>query len=130
MPQPQKQERRLARLGRCSADTRSPADIFSKGFAPKGSNMNLLEHASMNHADSGFVSTTHSLGSAQDFAAMIRADFIYSLRASGRDVNAELGAASPFPWENEIAVPGSIPGSSIEGAWGPGGWIGNPGFRP
>ncbi|HUY45650.1 MAG TPA: enterotoxin A family protein, partial [Streptosporangiaceae bacterium] len=112
------------------ADTRGPADIFSQGFAPKGSSMNLLEHATVNPADSGFVSTTHSLGSAQDFAATIRADFIYKLRGSGLDVNAELGAASPYPWENEIAVPRSIPGSSIEGAWGPGGWIDNPGFRP
>jgi hypothetical protein len=52
------------------------------------------------------------------------------LRGSGLDVNSELGTSSPFPWENEISVPGPLPGSSIEGVWGPDGWISNPGFAP
>jgi hypothetical protein len=107
------------------ADTRGPEEIFSRGFEPKGGNMNLWEHVTQNPADSGFVSTTNSLSSAQDFASEIRADYVYRLRASGIDVNATFGEASPFPWENEVAVPGSIPASSIEGVWGPGGWIGN-----
>jgi len=38
--------------------------------------------------------------------------------------------ASPFPWENEIAIPSAIPGSDIEGVWGPGGWMANSGFAP
>ena len=112
------------------ADSRAPDEIFSNGFTPKGNNMNLLQHAEQNPADSGFVSTTHSLRSAQDFAGESQVDYIYKLRGTGIDVNAELGAASSFPWENEIAIPGSVPGGSIEGVWGPGGWLGNPGFAP
>lgn len=75
------------------------------------------------------MSTTNQLGSAQDFAEEIGAPWIYQARASGIDVNARLGSASPFPWENEIAIPGPVPVSSIEGAWGPGGWVSNPGWK-
>ena len=110
------------------ADTRGPDEIFNSGFSPKGSNLDLVEHVTQNPADSGFVSTTHSLSSAQDFADEVGAKYIYKLRGIGRDVNAELGASSPFPWENEIAVPGHVPGSAIEGVWGPGGWLDNPAF--
>lgn len=76
------------------------------------------------------ASTSSRLASAQDFATDNAYDYIYKLRASGTDVNAELGAESPFPFENEIAVPRPIPDSAIEGVWGPEGWIDNPGFEP
>jgi hypothetical protein len=66
---------------------------------------------------------------AEDLAGLIRADYIYQVRASGYDVNAVFGTNSPFPWENEIAVPGPIPASAIESAWGPEGWLLNPGVR-
>jgi hypothetical protein len=112
------------------ADTRGPEDIFSEGFQPKGGNMDLWQHVTQNPADSGFVSTTSNLGSAQDFANEIRADYIYQVRANGFDVNEMFGDRSPFPWENETAVPGPIPPSSIEGVWGPEGWMGNPAFGP
>jgi RHS repeat-associated protein len=112
------------------ADTRGPEEIFSQGFQPKGKNLDLVQHVTQNPADSGFVSTTHHLGSAQDFADEVGAPWIYKARASGIDVNAHLGSASPFPWENEIAVPGPVSASSIEGAWGPGGWASNPGWKP
>jgi hypothetical protein len=112
------------------ADGRGPEEIFTKGFEPKGDNMDLFEHASSNPSDSGYVSTSSRLGFAQDWAAENGYDYIYKLRATGLDVNAELGADSPFPWENEIAVPRAIPGSDIEGVWGPGGWTDNPGFAP
>jgi len=112
------------------ADTRGPEEIFSRGFEPKGGNMNLWEHVTQNPADSGFVSTTNILRSARDFAGEIRADYIYRLRATGTDVNATFGADSPYPWENEVAVPGPVPANSIEGAWGPDGWIDNPLFTP
>jgi hypothetical protein len=98
------------------ADTRGPADIFSSGFRAKGSNMNLWEHVNLNPSDSGFVSTTDSWASAQDFASLIRANYIYEARASGLDVNAIFGARSPFPWENEISVPNLISPSDIRGA--------------
>lgn len=112
------------------ADARGPEEIFPKGFVPKGNNMDLLKHASSNPSDSGYVSTSSRLGFAQDWAAENGYDYIYKLRATGRDVNAELGADSPFPWENEIAVPRPIPGSDIQGVWGPEGWMDNPGFAP
>lgn len=112
------------------ADLRDPGDIFSGGFTPKGSNMDLWDHVNNNPPDSGFVSTTKSMGSAIDFANMIGSDYIYQARASGYDVNAIFGAMSPFPWEREISVPGPIPPSDIEGVWGPRGWVPNPGFGP
>jgi hypothetical protein len=112
------------------ADTRGPAEIFSKGFEPKGDNLDLWQHVTQNPADSGFVSTTKSLSSAQDFAEEQRLDYIYRLRAAGIDVNHTLGESSPFPWENEVAVPGSVPAGSIEGVWGPDGWLGNPRMQP
>lgn len=34
-------------------------------------------------------------------------------QVSGYDVNQELGADSPFPGEQEIAVPGGIPPEAI-----------------
>ena len=115
------------------ADTRGPADIFSGGFQAKGSNMDLWAHVNLNPSgwgSSDIVSTTKSWASAQDFAALIRANYIYEARASGLDVNAIFGARSPFPWENEISVPNLVSPSDIRGAWGPGGWIPNPGYVP
>ena len=112
------------------ADTRSTADIFSGGFKTKGDNMDIVQHVKMNSPDSGFVATSNSLTSAQNFAAEIRADYIYKLTGNGIDVNALFGDDSPFPWENEIAVPGGVGAGSIEGAWGPDGWISNPGYAP
>jgi hypothetical protein len=112
------------------ADTRGPDEIFRSGFSPKGSNTDLWEHVTQNPPDSGFVSTTKSLGSAQDFAGDTGIDNIYKLRGSGVDVNATFGSSSPFPWEHEVAIPGVVPGSSIEGVWGTTGWVDNPGFEP
>jgi hypothetical protein len=110
------------------ADSRGPDEIFNNGFEPKGNNLDLAQHVSQNPSDSGFVSTSKSLQSAQDFGDESQVDYVYKLRATGIDVNETLGDASPFPWENEVAVPGSIPGSAIEGAWGPEGWLANAAF--
>ena len=108
------------------ADTRGPEDIFQNGFEPKGSNMDLLEHATSNPADSGYVSTTKSLRAAQEFD-LGEPGYIYRLRGSGIDVNTALGPQSPYPWEEEVAIPGSVPGTAIHGAWSPAGeWMTNP----
>jgi hypothetical protein len=95
--------------------------------------MDLWEHVKSNPTDSGYVATSKSLRSAQDY----NQDYlggtgnIYKLRGSGIDVNARFGANSPFPWENEVAVPGPISGSCVEGCWFPGGrWVPNPGYSP
>ncbi|MCU1528168.1 MAG: hypothetical protein JWP75_1931 [Frondihabitans sp.] len=110
------------------SDDKNPGDALKDGFKPKGSNMNLLGHAANNPSDSGFVSTSKSFLAAQEHAEDQGYDFIYKLHASGLDVNAELGESSPYPFEDEIAVPGPIPGSQIEGYWGPTGWVSNPGY--
>lgn len=112
------------------ADSRGPEEIFSRGFEPKGTNMDLWEHVTQNPADSGYVSTTKSLASAQDFAEDSDAPYIYRVQASGIDVNATFGHASPFPWENEGAVPGAVPPSAISGVISPDGWLDNPFFVP
>jgi hypothetical protein len=59
-------------------------------------------------------------------------DYVYQLRGSGVDVNEALGLSpdSPFCAEHEVAIPGPVPPSVIEGAWSPGGWFGNPFFNP
>jgi RHS repeat-associated protein len=112
------------------ADTRGPDEIFSQGFEPKGDNMDLWSHVNQNPEDSGFVSTTKHLSAAQDFADEVGADYVYRLRATGVDVNATLGESSPFPWEHEVAVPGGVPPSAIEGVFGPQSWLDNPLFGP
>ena len=106
-------------------DTRAPKDIFANGFAPKGGNLNLLEPVTSNPADSGFVSTTKSLAAARDIQADTGAQYIYQLRGSGIDVNETLGSLSPYPHEQEIAIPGGVPACAIDGCWGaPGdGWL-------
>ncbi len=91
------------------ADTRDPEEIFEKGFVPLGKNMNLEEHASGLSSspyadDSGYVATTK-----RETHADSRKGHVYVLRGvTGIDVNEELGADSPFPYEEEIAVPGKI----------------------
>jgi Scabin-like len=115
------------------ADTRAPGEVFDRGFSPKGNNMDLWEHVTRNPSDSGYVATSKSLRSAQDFNQdyLGGAGNIYKLRGSGIDVNARFGANSPYPWENEVAVPRPISGSCIEGCWLPGGqWVPNPGYSP
>jgi hypothetical protein len=112
------------------AETRGPNEIFANGFTPKGTNMDLLAYVSQNPPDSGFVSTSKYLSSAQEFAEEVDASYIYKLRGQGIDVNEALGANSPFPWEHEVAIPGAVPPSAIEGVFGPDGWLANPRFRP
>lgn len=70
---------------------------------------------------SGFVSTSKTAAGAaslEDAPHM----YIYRLRAKGIDVAAD----SPFPWEQEIAVPRSMPGCDVIGCTAPNGeWIRN-----
>jgi RHS repeat-associated protein len=112
------------------ADSRGPDEIFSKGFTPKGTNMDLADHVWNNPDDSGYISTSSSQTSAENWGAENGYDYVYKLRAGGIDVNSTFGADSPYPWENEIAVPRPVPASDVEGVWGPDGWLENPGFRP
>ena len=93
-------------------DTRSPDVIFNEGFAPRGDSTDLLAHALDNtNPPSAFVATSKSFDAATDFG-----NNIYVVRpVNGIDVNAVLGAKSPYPWEQEIAIPGGVAPGDIRG---------------
>jgi hypothetical protein len=84
--------------------------------------MDLWSHVTENPSDSGYVSTSSSAQAAQDFAEENGLGYVYRVRADGIDVNATFGEASPYPWEQEVAVPGAIPPSAIDGL----SWTANP----
>jgi len=110
-------------------DSRLEAEIFRDGFAPRGNSTDLLAHALNNtRPPSAFVPTSRSYDVASGFA-----DNVYVLRpVNGIDVNRTLGSASPFPWEQEIAIFGKIPPSNIRAVTRPaeGVSILNPGYKP
>jgi hypothetical protein len=58
---------------------------------------------------------------------------VYVLRpVDGIDVNATLGASSPYPWEEEIAVPWLVAPSDVRGVTIQGGSFSmlNPNYLP
>jgi Heat-labile enterotoxin alpha chain len=96
-------------------DTRSPAEIKAAGgFKPKapGSDTSLYDYAA-NETPSNFVSTSTREAVAEGFVLLRGGGgYVYTIDPAGLptvDVNAELGAKSPYPDEREIAVPGGIP---------------------
>ncbi|MFC5743574.1 putative Ig domain-containing protein [Dyella tabacisoli] len=94
----------------------TPDDVFANGISSKGSNLDLLAHTSANQGDSGFVATSPQFNIAQEFAG--RNGYIYDIFPKGGvDVNATLGASSPFPEQFEIAMPGGISPGNIRGAY-------------
>jgi RHS repeat-associated protein len=110
------------------ADSRGPDQIFNQGLQAKGTNLDLWQYVTQNPSNAGYVGTSKDLASAQQFATDNSLENIYKLKGRGIDVNECFGAKSPFPSENEVAIPGGVPGSSIEGVWGPNGWFSNPAF--
>ncbi|WP_368860199.1 DUF6531 domain-containing protein [Streptomyces fildesensis] len=113
-------------------DTRHPDDIFRIGFEPRGTNMNLEEHVAGVSGTwteaSGFISTTSSHAYAVTRSAGSR--YVYKIRdaAGGIDVNARI-PGNTMAHEREIAFPGHVDPSHIEGCWHPDGtWVDNPGF--
>ena len=98
-------------------DARPPETIFAEGFTPQGANSDLYRYALMNEP-SVFVSTSISPNVAREFSEMQGGGYVYSIKeqASGIDVNAILGAKSPFPEEMEVAVPYGIKSTDILGA--------------
>lgn len=89
------------------ADSRPWSQIFVDGFQPRGTSNDLFAHALDNaNPPSAFVPTSTSYDVARDFAIRGGHDNVYVVRpTNGIDVNATLGARSPFPNELEIAVP-------------------------
>ncbi len=98
-------------------DTRTPGVIFQDGFQPRGSNTDLYSYAASN-TPSVYVGTSKSPNVGRVFAQSRKGGYVYTVRDQplGRDVNAELGAKSPFPSEQEIAVPGGVKVEDIVGA--------------
>ena len=108
------------------SDTRGPDEIFNSGFEPRGSNMDIMEHASGYSTDSGYVSTTKYESIAQG-----RGGNVYHIDGvDGVDVN-EAWPDNPFASEEEIAVPGSVDPSRIIGVrLQDGTWMDNPNYVP
>lgn len=99
-------------------DSRSPDEILKAGgFKSWGVNMDLYKHVS------GLTQSTHTTGyisTSKSIDALLKAipaqsGYIYIIKwqATGIDVNAVLGSRSPYPDEEEIAVPLFIPFTDI-----------------
>jgi hypothetical protein len=75
----------------------------------------LYDYAA-NETPSDFVSTSRLEVVAEGFALRQGGGYVYTIDPVGLptvDVNAELGAESPYPDEQEIAIPGGIPYQNI-----------------
>lgn len=97
-------------------DSRSPDEIFKKGFEPraKGSDTSLEDYAN-NNTPSDYVGTSKDPDVAQDFADS--EGYVYIVKPDkGIDVNKELGNRSPFPNEQEVVIPGGVKPEKIKGA--------------
>lgn len=84
-------------------------------FQPRapGSSTSLADFAANNTA-SDYVSTSRLESVAEQFAG--RGGYVYGISTDGLpavDVNAALGSASPYPDEEEIAIPGGVPLENI-----------------
>jgi hypothetical protein len=99
-------------------DRRSIEVIFQEGFKPKGDSTDLQNYTATNEA-SIYVSTSKDPEIAIDFATNYGTSdgVIYAVRSSnGIDVNKKLGNKSPFPEEQEIAIPGGATPAQVLGA--------------
>jgi RHS repeat-associated protein len=112
----------------------TPEDVFANGLSPKGDNLDLLAHAT-GTSDSGYVATSSDFDVALGFAG--RNGYVYSVIPNGGiDVNATLGAASPYPEQMEIAIPGGVTPNNVIGAYTlsrgalTGDFVPNPNFNP
>lgn len=108
-------------------DSRPPSEIFRDGFVPKGKNTNLVRHLSF-EGPSGLVSLSKSIFSAGRYAFGRPADgnqkgYIYVIAHSG--VPRGFWVPGIYPPEKnpavhrnqEFAVAGTVPGSSISHAY-------------
>ncbi len=92
-------------------DSTPPDIVFKQGLKARGTSTDLLAHAQDSHnPPSAYISTSRS----PDVAANFNKDQVYVVRPRGGiDVNATLGPASPYPREQEVAVPWSIKPSDV-----------------
>ena len=101
-------------------DSRDPKEIFKDGFKTRGNSMDLLLHAMDNTSPpSNLVSTSISQGVAINFFATnfgMRNGYVYAIKpVGGIDINKKLGSLSPYPSEQEIAIPYGIKPVNILG---------------
>ncbi|WSB81429.1 enterotoxin A family protein [Streptomyces sp. NBC_01775] len=103
-------------------DTRSPDEVFSSGFSPRGTNEDIGKYA-LHDKPSNWVGTSKSSSQAGNFPqfARGRGTWVYEIRGNGYgvDVNRALGGATKsfikgtgFPAEREVIFRG-IDGSNI-----------------
>ena len=90
--------------------------MFEQGLQPKGTNTDLLRHATGNQPDTNFIATSIRPRIAKGFAG--KNGYVYVIRTkNGVDVNVILGSKSPFPEQFEVAIPGGVSNSEIMGAF-------------
>ena len=90
------------RLIRGERSSMPPAQVFSSGISPKGTNTNLLQATTSNAVGSAYVATSLSQDVAFDFAG--KNGYLYGIRSGrGIDVNRVLGISSPHPGQNEYS---------------------------
>ena len=103
-------------LYRGERSSKSPDVVFPQGIQPKGTNTNLLEHATTNTAKSIYVPTSKDLAIGEGFAG--KNGWVYVIDSDrGIDLNSTLGPKSPFPEQNEVAMPGGILPEEIVGGY-------------
>lgn len=97
-------------------DSRTPEEIFDKGFDSRGIDTDLAYYQ-LHSNNSIYISTSTSREAAEIFAQPD--GYVYEIdprRLHGIDVNSSLGESSVFPDEEEIAIVRQIPSENIIGA--------------
>jgi hypothetical protein len=117
--------------------TLNPENAFTEGIQPNGDNMDLSSHAVGDpdgygsSPDSGYVGTSQSFDVASDTYAgwAYGGDGpVYEIQSGrGVNVNDNLGDLSPNPGDQEVAMPGGIYGSEVNGYYtSAGNFVANP----
>jgi hypothetical protein len=94
-------------------DSREPNDIFNNGFTARGTNYDLQAHVQGDKAgNSGFISTTGTLGMAETFARSQGLNNLASAAAQPRCSTGELAFYSFIPglgnWLTERCLHGTV----------------------
>lgn len=113
-------------------DKRSPHQIFTEGFKPRGNHLNVIRH--LTHNDGKFVSTSYSKRAAKRYPKFLELEskhgFVYDIAPQREAINVnELlkpaeksgklkgGSYKFFAPDYEMAIPKAIRPQDIKGAW-------------
>jgi hypothetical protein len=108
-------------------DSRGPESIFGNGFTSKGYNDDIWGHLRGDLTDSYFIPTSKSYSISEQFEEWI---YLIDNPKSGIDINKYI-KGNPYPWEQEVSMPGFIRDEYIIGAYhtsNPMNIIPNPGY--